>query len=288
MSDLGQLLKKARHEKGISLEYLQETTKIRKTYLEAIEEGNYKVLPGNFYVRAFIKSYSEAVGLNPDEVLRLYRNVIPGAASEPYTEPLRKKGRKSFNTDRLSKWASTLLMWCFPILIAVLIYVFYDKIYEGKPKPVENETKITEQLEPIDPPEKEIITPPEPAKEPIDEKIVEEPPPEPEVEFVVGDAETYIYNVSNTDKIIFEINLIGGDCWFSIKEGNNTGKKIIEKSYRKGDSDIIELDQSLYVRMGNPGNVEIKVNGVILDLDKLKESNPWNLQLNLVKSDSTS
>ncbi|HEY0827135.1 MAG TPA: helix-turn-helix domain-containing protein, partial [Bacilli bacterium] len=68
MSDLGQLLIKARNEKGLTIEDLQETTKIRKAYLEAIEEGNYKKLPGNFYVRAFIKSYAEAVGLEPDEV----------------------------------------------------------------------------------------------------------------------------------------------------------------------------------------------------------------------------
>lgn len=63
MSDLGYILRKTRLERKISLDDLQEVTKIRKRYLEAIEEGNYKVLPGSFYVRAFIKSYAEAVGL---------------------------------------------------------------------------------------------------------------------------------------------------------------------------------------------------------------------------------
>ena len=90
MSDLGQLLKKARTQKGITLDELQELTKIRKRYLEAIEEGNYKILPGNFYVRAFIKSYSEAVGLEPEEVLRLYRSVLPEPAPELVSEPKRR------------------------------------------------------------------------------------------------------------------------------------------------------------------------------------------------------
>src|SRR5690554_4383329 len=135
MSDLGQLLKKARTQKGISLDELQELTKIRKRYLEAIEEGNYTILPGNFYVRAFIKSYSEAVGLNPDEVLNLYRNVIPSTSSEATkVEPTRKKQKTSFNTDRLSKWASTLLMWFFPLIIIAFIYVYFTQYHEGKPE----------------------------------------------------------------------------------------------------------------------------------------------------------
>lgn len=67
MSELGRHLKEARLQKGMSLDDVQEVTKIRKKYLEAIEAGDYKVLPGSFYVRAFIKTYAEAVGVNPDE-----------------------------------------------------------------------------------------------------------------------------------------------------------------------------------------------------------------------------
>lgn len=66
MSELGQQLREARLQKGMSLDDVQEMTKIRKRYLEAIEAGDYKVLPGSFYVRAFIKTYAETVGLNPD------------------------------------------------------------------------------------------------------------------------------------------------------------------------------------------------------------------------------
>lgn len=50
MSELGRHLKEARLQKGMSLDDVQEVTKIRKKYLEAIEAGDYKVLPGSFYV----------------------------------------------------------------------------------------------------------------------------------------------------------------------------------------------------------------------------------------------
>jgi cytoskeletal protein RodZ len=56
LTELGKLLKEKREEKGMSLEELQTATKIQKRYLAAIEEGNYDVLPGTFYARAFIKN----------------------------------------------------------------------------------------------------------------------------------------------------------------------------------------------------------------------------------------
>lgn len=63
--------------KGYSLEDLQEITKIQKRYLSAIEEGNFSVMPGAFYVRAFIKQYAEAVGLDANEILETYKSEIP-------------------------------------------------------------------------------------------------------------------------------------------------------------------------------------------------------------------
>lgn len=77
MSELGQQLREARLQKGMSLDDVQEMTKIRKRYLEAIEAGDYKVLPGSFYVRAFIKTYAETVGLNPDELLEGHKKTYP-------------------------------------------------------------------------------------------------------------------------------------------------------------------------------------------------------------------
>ncbi len=66
MTELGNRLKEAREEKGMSLDDLQAATKIQKRYLTALEEGNYDIIPGKFYVRAFIKQYAEAVGLDSE------------------------------------------------------------------------------------------------------------------------------------------------------------------------------------------------------------------------------
>ncbi len=91
MSELGQQLREARLQKGMSLDDVQEMTKIRKRYLEAIEAGDYKVLPGSFYVRAFIKTYAEAVGINPEELLEGHKQDVPKTEAEPTMEPVMAK-----------------------------------------------------------------------------------------------------------------------------------------------------------------------------------------------------
>jgi len=57
LADLGAKLKAIREEKGLSLEDVTETTKIRTNFLEDIENGNYGNFPGSVYVRGFVKSY---------------------------------------------------------------------------------------------------------------------------------------------------------------------------------------------------------------------------------------
>ena len=102
LTELGAHLKEARLAKGYSLDDLQEITKIQKRYLIGIEEGNYSIMPGSFYVRAFIKQYAEAVGLDPEKLLDNYRSDIPmvhkrrSGTIDSRQSPSRRKLSKSF------------------------------------------------------------------------------------------------------------------------------------------------------------------------------------------------
>lgn len=126
VSDLGQQLREARLARGLSLDDVQEMTKIRKRYLEAIEMGDYKVLPGSFYVRAFIKTYAETVGLDADELLAEHRQNVPSTDPEPTMEPVIQKRRSRQHNERNSKWLSTTLMWSFAVLILIVIYMYFS------------------------------------------------------------------------------------------------------------------------------------------------------------------
>jgi len=117
LTELGKKLKEAREEKGLSLDDLQNQTKIQKRYLRAIEEGRYDLIPGKFYVRAFIKQYAEAVGLDPEWIFEEYRANIPSVYDEELPERLsRTQSRRKMND------ASSKFFEIFPrILVAIFV-----------------------------------------------------------------------------------------------------------------------------------------------------------------------
>ncbi|GAA0134217.1 helix-turn-helix domain-containing protein [Paenibacillus sp. YSY-4.3] len=152
MSNLGQQLKEARLARGLSLDDVQDLTKIRKRYLEAIEAGDYKVLPGSFYVRAFIKTYAETVGVNADELLNEHRQDVPAPQVEQTMEPVLQKRRSRQTSERNSKWMSTALMWSFAILILIVIYMYFAVWGKDPAADKNNETdptKLTQSENPL-------------------------------------------------------------------------------------------------------------------------------------------
>jgi cytoskeletal protein RodZ len=77
MSELGQVLREAREAKGVSLAEAEDATKIRLKYLRALEEGQYDILPPSVYVRGFLRSYANYLGLDPEYVVELYDQTVP-------------------------------------------------------------------------------------------------------------------------------------------------------------------------------------------------------------------
>jgi transcriptional regulator with XRE-family HTH domain len=299
VSDLGQLLKKARQDKGISMDQLEEMTKIRKRYLEAIEEGEYKILPGSFYVRAFIKSYSESVGLDPNEVLGLYGNAIPAPAVEAVAEPIRRRKRNdSRTTEKLSKWASTILMLSFVLLILGVIYYFIGNSYNGDAgNEVNPSDKITEKL-----PDPANVAGGQPGGESVAGNRAEgdksqqtgqsaDQPPAMVPVVTLSRTENNIdyYVATNADKLSVQLKIPGEECWLRIDkivpatESRKQERQVIEeKLYKKGDARDWTSDSSVYLTVGFPPAAELIVNGIPISLGTKKDVK--RIQIDLQKS----
>lgn len=69
MKNIGDILKKAREEKGYSLVDMQRETKLQHKYLSALENNQLDSLPGDMYYDSFVKQYAQALGLDGDELL---------------------------------------------------------------------------------------------------------------------------------------------------------------------------------------------------------------------------
>lgn len=72
MKEFGDFLKQSRERRQLTLQQVQDQTKVRLRYLQAMEEGDFEDLPGEVYLRGFLRSYAVAVGLSPDEVIARY------------------------------------------------------------------------------------------------------------------------------------------------------------------------------------------------------------------------
>ena len=69
---LGEKLKKLRNERRMSLNDASRLTRIQVKYLECLEEGNCDKLPADVYVKGFLKSYAEVLGVEDKILIRLY------------------------------------------------------------------------------------------------------------------------------------------------------------------------------------------------------------------------
>ncbi|SFL75242.1 helix-turn-helix domain-containing protein [Salibacterium qingdaonense] len=137
MSELGQYLKTKREEQGITIENLQEMTKIQKRYLTAIEEGRYDALPGSFYTRAFVKSYAEALRLNPEDVFETYGKELPQPKQQTTDLPSRaeKVNPKAGKTGRRkSPVLPALLGVLFLLVVAAAVYLVVQGTDQGSPE----------------------------------------------------------------------------------------------------------------------------------------------------------
>lgn len=285
MSDLGYLLKKARTERGVTLDDLSESTKIQKRYLEAIEQGEFHILPGNFYVRAFIKTYSEAVGLDPTEVLRLYRNVIPSTDPEQHIEPIRRRrGVNPIKAERLGKWASSIMMVSFVVLILGIIYYFINITYDQGDGQVSPSEKLTQKFPSVQNEAGiEPLTVNSPTPQPTSPIAVLEkdkmPAPNPVVSFISTKDSTYLYSVSNSNMVHVDLKIIGDRCWLQARKSDSEGELLGAKEFQNGETHTWKDKDSIWIRLGKPFAVEVKVNGTLISIPET--ANPINLQINL-------
>ena len=82
MESIGRYLKNEREIRQVSLEELAQTTRIPLRHLSNLEDDHLERLPGDVFVRGFLKSYAKAVGLVPADVLRRFEG-----QSRPSIEP---------------------------------------------------------------------------------------------------------------------------------------------------------------------------------------------------------
>jgi cytoskeletal protein RodZ len=73
----GPRLRQERERRQISLKSIAASTKISRSLLEALERDDVSRWPGGLFRRSFVRSYAQAIGLDPEEILREFTERFP-------------------------------------------------------------------------------------------------------------------------------------------------------------------------------------------------------------------
>ena len=272
LTELGARLKEARLARGYSLEDLQNITKIQKRYLIGIEEGNYAIMPGSFYVRAFIKQYAEAVGLDADEVLTEYRKDIPEMQKEEvaqsFSQSPSRRSMKATSSNKMMETMPKIIVALFAIVIIIVITTLYMKkigdvpdIGEEEIKPIEYEKSLNSTpSKPVEDTEENN----EEDEEPVEEPVEEEPEPAQTISSGVVSGEDTTFEVSGTDTLNVRVE-VSGETWVGIRNEQRQ-EQIPARVYKAGE--IAENDSTAdgyaRIRLGNSKVAKVYINDVEL------------------------
>ena len=135
---LGEKLRQAREERGISISEVAEQTRISSLYLKSIEEDNYKPLPGGIFNKGFVKSYAKYVGLDEQEALQDYARVVASAETVVEDEPPRYRPEVLTDDRSGSSMAPTII---FAVIILALMtggILFVVNYIQNQPETASN------------------------------------------------------------------------------------------------------------------------------------------------------
>jgi cytoskeleton protein RodZ len=85
--EIGSSLRSAREQRKLDLADVARTTHIRERYLQALEDERFDALPGEAYVKGFLRTYADQLGLDGQQFVEEYNTRFP-APETPETAPL--------------------------------------------------------------------------------------------------------------------------------------------------------------------------------------------------------
>ena len=114
MSEIGETLRERRMSMKVDVHEVEEETKIRAKYLRALENEEYNLLPGPAYVKSFLRTYADYLGLDSRALVDSYRSQHDGREEDA---PIFRERPESRGPSR--RW---LLLAAVIVVIAILLF----------------------------------------------------------------------------------------------------------------------------------------------------------------------
>ena len=117
MFEIGNSLREARERRGIEFAQAEQATKIRAKYLRSLEEERFELLPSETYVKGFLRTYADYLGLDG----QLYVDEFNSRFVTDDRERLRRSSARPQQRNRRSETTVVLLVLAAIVVVTVIV-----------------------------------------------------------------------------------------------------------------------------------------------------------------------
>lgn len=279
--NIGETLRKARIDKKISLDELQQRTKIQKRYLLAIEENDFHELPSDYYLRTFIRQYADEVKLDGNyliDVLDGKDRPMPTYPELETVDGLRKN--KHVESPTRARFKATLPMILLGLvalaIISVVGYMTWLDHQETAIIPENSSVQVERSDVSSSVAEKVSSSQPKPVES-------SKEPEKPKMAFTMENNTTNAatMKVEHAEKPL-KISFTGTErVWVGVQVN---GALTYQKTLEKGESETTELPADTaqaVITVGMAKYAEVKINGQALDFQPGNSLLQKNITLNI-------
>jgi cytoskeleton protein RodZ len=227
MFEIGNSLREARLRQGLEFGEVEQATKIRGKYLRALEDEQFDILPGQTYVKGFLRSYAEYLGLDGQLYVDEYNSrYIPGDEETP----LRARSSTHGRNPRVESSVVLVALAAIGILTALVVVAWrFGSDTPDTAIPDFSTQPQAASRNPAAPQRRQ-----RPQRAPVARTVVSAPL---------------------------------GDSWMEVRANSAGGALLYEGTVLRGQQPLrFVRHRRLFIRLGRPGNLRLRVNGRVRNL----------------------
>jgi cytoskeletal protein RodZ len=281
MESLGSRLRREREAQSLTMEDVAQRTRIKISYLEAIERDDSSGLPGGFFYRSFVRQYARALELpdnfgeaelealiREEEAIERERNAAP-KEREYRVPPVPMEGVVPSTETR--KWIVGVSVLASVLVVCSIAYALWERYrsraVEGAETTIQTAAKPVETPAPAPaatttfPPEEGVGAGSTAAAEPSPATPAQEQEPKP-AETAAPPTEVATQSPAPAVSGAVRVSLRATeDVWVEATSG---GRRLYSGTMKAGTSTAVASDRPIRVKLGSAGAMEIEHNGALI------------------------
>jgi cytoskeleton protein RodZ len=223
--EIGNSLREARHRQQLELTEVEQATKIRARYLKALEEEAFDVLPAQTYVKGFLRTYADWLGLDGQLYVDEYNSRYGVGEDEP-REPVvaRRTARVHPRHRRMERRGVVLALLGIAVVTGLLIAAFGFG-NSKKPAPIPHlgpDTTSTSAAKPARP-----------------------------------------HKPARPRRLKFFVLAAHGPSWMDVRNYSSNGRTLYTGTVEQGQSHGWRA-RRLWIDFGSPANLKVVLNGKVV------------------------